>query len=94
MKYTNLSILLVATSLCLAACGKTPDQQATDATADRLNAEAKEVQAHAAATADGIKKEAVVEADATKKAGDARAENLNKVAEQLKATPTATPTVK
>ena len=93
MKYRNLSILFFVTSLGLAACGKTTEQQANDATADRLDAQAKEVQTRAALTADGIKKDAAVEADATKKAGDVRAESLKQAAEQLKATPTATPVV-
>ena len=91
MKYIFQLALLAAIALCIVACNKTTEQKAVDATADRLQAEAKEVKADAAATADVIKKNAVNDAAATKQMGDIRAEKLEKAAEQMKAAPTATP---
>ena len=78
-------------ALGTAACDKTTEQKAVDATAERLQSEAKEVKADAAATADVIKNNAANDAAVTKQIGDIRAEKLEKAAERVKAAPTATP---
>ena len=91
MKFNPLLVLTTAAALSLLACGKTPEQKAADATGDRLEAEAKEVKATAAATAEVVKKDAVIEAAATKKQTDATAAKLEKTAEQVKASPSPAP---